>query len=90
MADTTTAADYLRTVRSFIGATYSNNSDQTYAGTDGTAFNPPAQYQSIGPGGAVGVEGKPISNAQTGALVMSAPVLIIGALVVAWLVFRKG
>lgn len=82
--------DDLRTQRAFVSfLSTAFGLDQTYAGQDGYAANYPRQYQSIGIGGAVGVEGAPISNLQTRAIILSPGMLILGAIVVGILVMDK-
>lgn len=82
--------DELRTKRAFVSFLSSAfGLDQTYAGQDGYATNYPRQYQSIGLNGAVGVEGAPISNSQTRAIVFSPGVLILAALAVGVFVLRR-
>jgi hypothetical protein len=79
--------DSLRTQRAFVSFLSSAfGLDQTYAGQDGYATNYPRGYQVLGPNGAVGVEGAPISNTQTRAIVLSPGMLILGAIVVGVLV----
>lgn len=87
MADATATQDQLRTVRQFISGLYSSGSDQTYAGQDGYAVNQPYQYQTIGPGGSVSVEGAPISNTQQAAT-FGSPLVLLGLAVVAYLVLK--
>lgn len=73
--------DYNRTARMFLATLQSAlGNDQTYAGQDGNAVNYPRQYQTIGTNGAVGVEGAPISNAQSKAVALSPGMMILGAL----------
>ena len=60
------AQDEQRTKRAFISfLSTALGTDQTLAGEDGMAVNQPRQYQTIGSGGAVGIEGAPRSNVQT-------------------------
>lgn len=81
----------LRAVRSFISGTWNGGgNDQSYAYQDGQAVNPTRTYQSLGPNGAVGVEGAPISTNQTTSILTSPMVLILGAVLVGFLVLRKG
>lgn len=81
----------LRAVRSFISGTWNGGgNDQTYAGQDNMVDNPSRQYQTVGANGSVGVEGSPVSNAQTSAI-LSSPMLLIGGLaLVALFLLRKG
>lgn len=81
--DAVAANDEQRTKRAFIGilANYWGL-DQTAAGYDSAPVNSPYQYQTIGPGGAVGVEGAPRSNLQGAAAaagVSGVPLLLLGA-----------
>lgn len=74
----------LRALRSFVQGTWNGGgADQTYAGQDGYAVNPTRMYQSIGPNGAVGVEGAPVSTQQTTASVFSVQTLAIIGVVAA-------
>ena len=81
----------LRAVRSFISGTWNGGgSDQSYAGQDFTAVNPTRSYQTIGPNGAVAVEGAPVSSAQTTAQLFSPTNLVLlGLAVAAFFVLRK-
>lgn len=55
--------------------------DQSYLGQDGYAVNYPGQFQAVGINGAVGVEGRPVSNVQGGIRNMSTgTVLLLGGL----------
>lgn len=81
----------LRAVRSFISGTWNGGgNDQTYAGQDATANNPTRQYQTVGANGSVGVEGSPLSNTQTGAILKNPLILIAGVALVAFILLRKG
>lgn len=51
--------------------------DQSLAGADGQAVNPPRQYQSVGPDGAIGIEGTSVSNRQGGGVTLSAGMLLL-------------
>jgi hypothetical protein len=87
--DEVTAAyqqDQQRTGRLFLAAIGSamGINDQSYLGQDSYAVNFPGQYQTIGMNGAIGVEGRPISNAQRTGTVAGIPV---GLLLVIGLVF---
>lgn len=91
--DQVTAAqvqDQQRTGRLFLAAIGSamGINDQSYLGQDGYAVNYPGQYQSIGTGGAVGIEGRPVSNVQ-GPQLSGGTLLLLGGLF--YLAFiRKG
>jgi hypothetical protein len=65
-------------VRAFIAAasTYLGN-DQSVAGQDGYAVNQPRQYQTIGPGGLVGVEGTSLSNGQKSVALTASPLVLL-------------
>ncbi|GKT19556.1 hypothetical protein AVHY2522_22910 [Acidovorax sp. SUPP2522] len=72
--------DALRPIRMFVGGLTGvlMGYDQTYAGADGTSWNTPYRYQSVGPYG-VAVEGAPISTTPGGGLYVS-PMLVMLAL----------
>lgn len=77
-SDLVAEQDSQRTARAFISfLSTALNVDQSYAGQDGYAVNNPRQYQSIGPGGLIGVEGTASSNGQTIAFVTSPMVLLV-------------
>ena len=83
------ANDEQRTVRAFIGfLSGAFGSDQSLPSTDGYAVNQPRQYQSIGPGGLVGVEGTSQSNAQ-GAAATASPLLLLALAAAAYLLLVK-
>lgn len=71
--------DQQRTGRLFLAAIGSamGINDQSYLGQDGYAVNYPGQYQTIGMNGAIGVEGRPVSNVQGGIRNMSTGTLLI-------------
>ena len=73
--------DQQRTGRLFLAAIGSamGINDQSYLGQDGYAVNYPGQYQAIGMNGAIGVEGRPVSNVQTGSL-STGTLLVLGGL----------
>lgn len=76
--------DEQRTARAFIGfLSGAFGSDQSLSSTDAYAVNQPRQYQSIGPGGLVGVEGIAKSNAQGDATMAASPLLLLGLVAVA-------
>lgn len=84
------AQDEQRTARAFIGfLSDAFGSDQSLAGTDGYAVNPPRQYESIGPGGLVGVEGVAKSNAQGAASLAASPLLLVALGIAAFVVLKK-
>lgn len=57
----TQTQDALRSLRQFVGAFQAGlGSDQSMAGTDASASNPPGQFSAVGMNGAVAVEGQPI------------------------------
>lgn len=64
--------------------------DQTYVGIDAQPVNPPNQYVMAVPGGGYVVVGQPAAApAAGGSLSAAIPLLLIGgALLVAWLVFK--
>lgn len=75
--------DQQRTGRLFLAAIGSamGINDQSYLGQDGYAVNYPGQYQTIGMNGAIGVEGRPVSNVQRSNTVAGVPVgllLVVG------------
>lgn len=81
----------LRAVRSFISGTWNGGgNDQTYAGQDGNVNNPTRQFQTVGANGSVAVEGAPLSNTQTGAVLKNPLILIAGAALLAFVLLRKG
>lgn len=91
--DQVTAAqvqDQQRTGRLFLAAIGSAMGlyDQNYQGEDGYAVNYPGQYQAIGINGAVGVEGRPVSNAQGTRLSVGTVLLLGGLFYLAFI--RKG
>lgn len=89
MDDLIQQQDAQRTGRAFISFLSSAMGvEQTYADQDGNAVNYPRQYQSIGPGGLVGVEGTARSNGQTSALLASPLVLLAIGGVVAYLILK--
>jgi hypothetical protein len=76
MDDVTAAQvqDQNRTARAFISfLSTALGNDQSLPGTDAYAVNPPRAYQTLGPGGLVGVEGTSRSNAQSGATLAAIP-----------------
>lgn len=84
--------DENRTARLFVGfLANAFGSDQSLANADYSAINQPRQYQALGPGGLVGVEGTSRSNAQGIATFGNTlpPLLIAGALVAVYLILRK-
>lgn len=78
MDDAIKTNDEQRVARSFIAAisTYFGN-DQSVAGQDGYAVNVPRQYQTIGPGGLVGVEGTSLSNGQKSVALTASPLVML-------------
>lgn len=78
-ADLIQAQDSLRPIRMFVGALTGALSagDQTYSGVDGWVYNQPGGYQAVGAYG-YSVEGKPISTTQSGAIVISPALVLIG------------
>lgn len=90
--DAIQANDENRTARAFISflATAIGN-DQSLPGQDGYAVNPPRQYQTMGPGGLVGIEGTSSSNAQGGRTVAlsASPLLLLLVAGAAWLLLKK-
>lgn len=91
MDDLIQQQDQQRTGRAFISFLSSalGVNDQSYAGQDGQAYNLPRQYQTIGPGGLVGVEGTSSSNGQKTALMSSPLVLLAVGGVLAYLILNK-
>lgn len=92
MYTTTTAQrqDELRTERNFISLLSGalGISDQSLATQDGLVYNPPGQYQVINPTtGAVGVQGSPVSTAQTRAMLPTV-LLIVGVAAVGLYLFK--
>jgi hypothetical protein len=82
--------DEMRTKRAFISfLSTALGADQMYAGQDASAVNPPYRYQVIGPTG-VGIEGAPVSTAQS-SVRLSMPVALagVGVLVALLLVMRS-
>lgn len=79
--------DALRPLRNFVNLLGGMVNDQSYAGQDGTAFNMPYQYQTIGQYGNA-VEGSPIQTTPGGGIAVSNSVvmLALGAAVVYFLV----
>lgn len=81
--------DVLRPIRMFVGALQGAlGSDQSYASTDASVYNPPRQFVVVGPQGQTAVEGQPIITAGAGGFTLS-PMGMVIALGVAYLVFRK-
>jgi hypothetical protein len=82
--------DQQRTARafiSFLGSAF--GTDQSYAQLDGYAVNQPRQYQTIGPGGLVGVEGTSQSNGQKPAAMVMSPVLLLALAAAAYFLLKK-
>jgi hypothetical protein len=63
-------------------------SDQSFAGTDASVYNPPRQFVVIGPNGAA-VEGEPILATTGAGGVAVSPLGLLLAIGLAWLVLRK-
>jgi len=81
--------DALRTKRAFISfLSTAFGVDQTLSSTDAYAVNTPRQYQTIGPGGLVGVEGTSSSNGQTVAVVTS-PLVLLALAVGVYLIWKN-
>lgn len=87
--DPTTNQD-LYTLRSFVGGLNAALNDQSYAGVDAVAYNPPSQFLSVGPYGA-SVEGQPVGVTHSGALRISPgmTLILLGAGLF-WLFTKKG
>lgn len=83
--------DKQRTVRSFIGVLAGAfGADQSYGTEDGYSASNPGGYQAIGVNGAWGLQGQPISNLQTGAVVLSPGFLMLAGLAaVVFLAMKK-
>ncbi|HEX7890298.1 MAG TPA: hypothetical protein VF522_13135 [Ramlibacter sp.] len=83
--------DALRPLRAFVGAVngwLGGTGDQSYAGTDGQAVNPPRQFMTLGPQG-ISLEGTQTQVAAPASAGFNIPpiALVFGAgLAVAWLV----
>jgi hypothetical protein len=78
--------DDLRAVRQFVGIFNGIlNQDQTYAGTDGIAANPPGQYIVYSPGVGASQVGQPVSTQQVRQVGLTLPPL--GWLLLAGLVY---
>lgn len=89
MDDLIQQQDQQRTARAFISfLSTAFGVDQSLASTDAYAVNNPRQYQTIGPGGLVGIEGTSTSNGQTVAL-MASPLVLLVLAVGAYLVWKK-
>lgn len=86
--DATAQQDALRPLRQFVGLLSVLTNEQTWANADQYATNQPYQYQAIGPTG-VAVEGAPIATTNSGGLVISNGLLMLGLGVVAALVLLK-
>lgn len=82
--------DALRPLRMFVGALTGAvmAGEQSYAGSDGYAWNLPGQYQTVGPYG-VAVEGAPISTTRGGGLYISPMVVMLGIGAAAMLLIKK-
>jgi hypothetical protein len=82
--------DALRPLRMFVGALTgaAQAGDQSYAGSDGYAWNLPGQYQVVGPYG-VSVEGAPISTTRNGGVYISPMVVMLAIGAAAVLLFKK-
>ena len=89
--DAIQANDENRTARAFISfLSQAIGNDQSLPGQDGYAVNPPRQYQSIGPGGLVGIEGTAQSNAQGSKLAFSvSPLLLLAVAAGAYFFLKK-
>jgi hypothetical protein len=84
------ANDQNRTARAFVSFINSAlGNDQTYAGQDGYAVNQPRQYQSIGPGGLVGIEGTSSSNGQRSVSVTATPFVFLLLAAGAFFLYKK-
>lgn len=82
--------DQQRTARAFIGfLSTAFGTDQSLAGTDGYAVNAPRQYQTIGPGGLVGVEGTSQSNGQTSIALLGSPLVLLALGAAAFYLLQK-
>jgi hypothetical protein len=83
--------DENRTVRAFISfLSTAVGNDQSLPSTDGNAINRPREYQTIGPGGLVGIEGTASSNAQGSKVAFSvSPLLLLGVAAAAWFLLKK-
>ncbi|HEX7742853.1 MAG TPA: hypothetical protein VF442_10555 [Sphingobium sp.] len=82
-------SDNLTTLRQFVGGLAYALGDQSYAGTDGVAYNPSGQFQTVGPN-SIAVEGKPFTVTRTGGVQLSSgmTMLLLGALAV--LLLKRG
>lgn len=88
--DPALANDQNRVARAFVSFVSSAmGNDQTYAGTDGYAVNPPRQYQTIGPGGLVGIEGTSSSNGQKSVSVTATPFVFLLLAAGAFFLYKK-
>lgn len=82
-ADQEQDQDNLRVLRTFVGALngFMGGNDQSYAGQDASASNPPRQFVVLGPQGA-SLEGTQTQVATaSGGLVLSPALLLVGGLV---------
>lgn len=79
MNDLIQQQDEQRTARAFVSfLSTAFGVEQSTAGQDGTPYNLPRQYQSIGPTG-VAVEGFPVSTTQAGGVILSPGLLLVAA-----------
>ena len=88
-ADPVAVNDRNRTARAFISFLNTVVNDQSYPGQDGYAVNPPRQYQTIGPGGLVGVEGTSSSNGQSSIALSVSPLMLLMLAAGAWFLLKK-
>ena len=88
--DPALANDQNRVARAFVSFVSSAiGNDQTYANQDGYAVNQPRQYQTIGPGGLVGIEGTSISNGQKSVALTASPLVFVLLAAGAYFLFKK-
>lgn len=85
--DPTTNQD-LYTLRSFVGGLNAALNDQSYAGVDAVAYNPPNQFVSVGPY-STSVDGQPVTV--SGGVSMSNRTLVLLAVIAGvWFLHKKG